>query len=143
MIRRIARPRLRSDAKGATLVEFALVAPVLLLFIFGIIESARAIWTYQSLQETAFSAARCMAIGRSPCDSVANVKSHAVARAAESRITVPTSAITAEASVTCHGVSGQDKVRIVLPYQSILSGFLPTSLTNLTVTACAPIPPAS
>ena len=143
MIRRIARPGIWSDARGASIVEFALVAPVLILFVFGIIESARAIWTFQSLQETAFNSARCMAIGRSPCDSVVNVKSHAVARAAKSQITVPASAITVEASVTCHGVSGQDRVKIAMPYQTILSGFLPMSLTNLTVTACAPIPPAS
>lgn len=143
MTRRISALRIWSDARGGSIVEFALVAPVLILFIFGIMESARAIWTFQSLQETAFTSVRCMAIGRSPCDSVANVKSHAVARAAKSQITLPTSAITVETSVTCHGVAGQDKVKIVMPYQTILSGFLPMSLTNLTVTACAPIPPAS
>jgi TadE-like protein len=52
---------------GATLVEFALVAPVFLALLFGTLEFGRALWTQQALQETAIAGARCMALPQTSC----------------------------------------------------------------------------
>ena len=52
---------------GATLVEFALVAPVFLALLFGALEFGRALWTQQALQETAIAGARCMALPQTGC----------------------------------------------------------------------------
>lgn len=41
---------LRSARDGAAILEFAFVAPILLLFLVGIIEFGRAIWTNYSLE---------------------------------------------------------------------------------------------
>jgi Flp pilus assembly protein TadG len=54
---------------GATAVEFALVAPVFLTLLFGIIEFGHALWAQQALQQTAISGARCMALPQSACAS--------------------------------------------------------------------------
>lgn len=60
---------------GATAVEFALVAPMFLMLVFGTIEFGRLLWTEQALQETAIAGARCVAIAQgsnpthSPCAS--------------------------------------------------------------------------
>ena len=42
--------RLLSSRGGATAVEFALVAPILLIMIFGIVELGRALWIKSSMQ---------------------------------------------------------------------------------------------
>jgi Flp pilus assembly protein TadG len=52
----------RSDT-GATAVEFAIVAPLLFLVMFGIIELGRAWWTKSSLQYAVERAARYYAVG--------------------------------------------------------------------------------
>ena len=134
--------RLGSDRRGATIVEFAIVAPVLILFIFGVMEGARALWIAQSLQETVSNSARCLVIGRSPCENIANTKTYAIARAAKSSLTVPAASVTAEKGVTCNGLSGQGKVAIAMPFNSVLSSVMP-NLTSINVSACMPVPPAS
>lgn len=48
----------RRGEKGATLVEFAVVAPLLLLLLFGVIEFGRAIATYTAVATAAREAAR-------------------------------------------------------------------------------------
>jgi Flp pilus assembly protein TadG len=60
--------------EGTTAIEFALVAPVFLMLVFGTIEFGRLPWTQQALQQTAIAGARCVAIAQgktrtSPCAS--------------------------------------------------------------------------
>jgi len=55
--------------QGAILVEFALVAPLFLGMLFGIVEFGRASWTLLALQQTATVGARCMALPQSACAS--------------------------------------------------------------------------
>src|SRR3546814_3488488 len=87
MMARRGWSRLRIDQRGAAVIELALVLPMVIMFIFGLIEGARAIWTFQTLQETAFKAARCMVIGRTPCESTDDARNYAVAIAGQSNIT--------------------------------------------------------
>lgn len=55
--------------RGVAALEFAVVAPVLMMLMFGILEFGRLLWTMQGLQMTAASAARCMGILASSCAS--------------------------------------------------------------------------
>jgi Flp pilus assembly protein TadG len=55
--------------RGVTALEFAVVAPVLMMLVFGTIEFGRLLWTLQGLQMTAVQAARCMGILASSCTS--------------------------------------------------------------------------
>ena len=57
------------DDKGATLVEFALVALPVIFFILGIIQTAYIIWVDNLLHTAVNTAARCGAIGSNtaPC----------------------------------------------------------------------------
>ncbi len=52
-----ARPSLDGD-RGQSLVEFALVLPVFLLMVFGIIDLGRVIWAYDNLANAAREGAR-------------------------------------------------------------------------------------
>ncbi|MCP8969322.1 TadE/TadG family type IV pilus assembly protein [Ectobacillus ponti] len=63
---------------GQSLVEFALVLPVLVLLIFGIIDFGRVLHTYLTLDHAGREAARAASIGKTDAD----VKSVADANAA-------------------------------------------------------------
>ena len=54
----LANPRQRTIRRGAVTVEFALVVPVLFLFIFGIIEFARLNTLRNSIENAAYEGAR-------------------------------------------------------------------------------------
>lgn len=55
---------MRGKQKGQGLVEFAFVLPLLLLLLLGIIEGARVIWAYVTVQQAAREAARYAVTGR-------------------------------------------------------------------------------
>ncbi|MFB6612308.1 TadE/TadG family type IV pilus assembly protein [Agromyces sp. NPDC056379] len=66
MTRHLARTE-----RGAAAVEFALIVPVLLLLVFGVIEFSRLYNEQISLTNAARSAARVMAIGNNQAAAVA------------------------------------------------------------------------
>jgi Flp pilus assembly protein TadG len=66
-IRRLRALLLRSEA-AQTLAEFAMIAPVLFLLIFGIIDAARMMQSYVTIQGAAREGARYAVTGRSECD---------------------------------------------------------------------------
>lgn len=61
-MRRIMGARLRGDRRGQALVEFALLAPILLLIIVGLIEFGRAWQAYQVVTDAAREGARIAAV---------------------------------------------------------------------------------
>ena len=56
---------IRTNRRGAALVEFALILPLLLLFVFGIIEFGSMLLTYQAVGQLAREGARSGALGDS------------------------------------------------------------------------------
>ena len=69
--------RLRLQKRGATTVEFALVCPVFVLIIFGLIEFSRVSIVRHSVDNDAYEAARVGIIpGASESDVVAAAQSH-------------------------------------------------------------------
>lgn len=48
----------RSDGKGQTLVEFALILPIFILVIFGILDLGRAVYAYHTINNAAREAVR-------------------------------------------------------------------------------------
>lgn len=61
--------------RGVTALEFAVVAPVLIMLTFGTMEFGRLLWTMQGLEMTAVEAARCMGILATSCSSSGNFSS--------------------------------------------------------------------
>ena len=55
------------DERGATALEFAILAPVFFLLIFGIIAFGMLFWTQVGLQHGAEMAARCASINTTLC----------------------------------------------------------------------------
>jgi len=59
--------RLHRACGGATAIEMAFLLPVFLLFLVGIEEFGRALWTQTALQFAVEAAARCAAVSPSLC----------------------------------------------------------------------------
>jgi Flp pilus assembly protein TadG len=75
--------RCRLDERGQALVEFALVVPLLLLLLLGVVEFARAWNTYQVITDAAREAARTAVVANPlvDIDSVNTVIDNALERA--------------------------------------------------------------
>jgi Flp pilus assembly protein TadG len=68
---RLPRPRglirlLRREQRGTAVVEFALVAPILFLLVFGILDFGRALNYYNQLTQLAGQGARAAAVDNNP-----------------------------------------------------------------------------
>lgn len=131
------RRGLASDPRGATAIEFALLAPVFLLLLFGILEVGRLVWVKQVLTETAFSAARCGALG-APCQAASDVQSFAAARALRWGLKLDATQIGYTASTACDGNAGMVQVTLSYAFASPLTGFLPVLPATVQAHGCFP-----
>ncbi|THD80526.1 MAG: pilus assembly protein [Phenylobacterium sp.] len=71
--------RLWRSRDGATAVEFAFVAPVLLALLLGVMEIGRAFWSQAALNFVVQQVARCEVVSPTNphCDSAADIKTYA------------------------------------------------------------------
>jgi Flp pilus assembly protein TadG len=129
-------PRRTSDRwigeRGAAAVEFAVILPILLLCVLGLIEFARAIWTQASLDYAVQAAARCAAVDSIACGTDVAIQNYAASKAPGLSFGAPTSTF-AVARPSC-GV----QVTATLPFDFLLPALLPYSQT-LHATACYPV----
>lgn len=138
------RPRrLRRDRRGVAAVEFALVSLMMLTWIFGIMEVARAFWTYQIIQEVAIQGARCIGIRSSSCTvgstfDLGAAKNYMVGLAANLGMTLPQAAIveaTHSAVLTdCANQTGFSLVKINYNFAASVPGLVP-SLSHIPLSA--------
>lgn len=129
--------RLLRCSTGAAVVELALLAPAILLLMLGTIEVSRMAWTRQTLDDVAYSAARCMAVSGA-CATSSAQKAYAVDRAAGYGIAITDAAVTPAAAVNCRGFPNSSRITIVAPTASPLNGFLPALPNSITAQACFP-----
>ncbi len=142
--RRCAGPL--ADRRGSTAVEFAILAPVLLTLMFGGLEYARLLWTWQALQITGDETARCVAIGNSAC---AAASTYAVTTAtnngaiglvaANVQIANQPPAITKASA--CNRPAGTTEVQVTLslPFSSVAGTLIPALRQTLTTSSCYPL----
>lgn len=126
------------DRAGAALVEFALLAPVMLAMLFALIEGGRLYWVKQTLNEVAYTTARCMSVS-SACASDDAPQSYAVERARDYAILVDLSDVTVAENTTCRGVTGSNEVSITHHFNSPAKGLLPFLPDELSAIACFPV----
>jgi Flp pilus assembly protein TadG len=112
--------------RGAAAVEFALVVPVLLLLLLGIMEYSRAFNAQSTLSAAAREGARTMALA----NDLGQARS--AARHAAAELGVPTSAVTITPS-SCTGSSATTAVTVTITHrQEFVSGFLGRTGVDLT-----------
>jgi Flp pilus assembly protein TadG len=126
----------RRRERGAAAVEFAIILPVLLLCVLGLVEFGRAIWTQATLNYAVQAAARCYALGHAvvgaTCETAAQTQQYATTRAPG--LSLPASAFTVTNPNPACGV----EVAASLAFDFLVSELLPYSQT-LNATACFPI----
>ena len=130
--------RLLHCAKGATMVEFALLAPVFFLALFGVIEGSRLVWTQQTMAEVAYATARCMSVSSQCADSSAQ-QGFAVDRAGAYGVAILAADVTPESGVNCNGFPNSSKVTLTSPFNSVLDGFVPAFPDTLSAESCFPV----
>ena len=132
---------------GAILVEFALVAPIFLMLLFGIIELGRALWTQHALHQTAIAGARCMALPQSACASAVSYIYDATKTmtyiqqvANQWGLLLSHSDIIQNNAANCGGLSGFSEVSVAIIFRSVVPQLLklPSGGLPLTATACFP-----
>ena len=124
------RPLAR-DRAGATAVQFALIATPLLVFIFGIEETARFMWTQAAINMAVEDAARYSSVNGAvgACTAAGQVEDYAASRA--SGLNLPAGDFTATAPACgC-------QVQASVPFTPIVPNLVPYNIT-LTATACFP-----
>lgn len=135
---------------GTAVIEFALLAPVFLMLLFGSIEFGRLLWTQQALQQVAIAGARCMAVaqgaiqssacGASGSYSAASTKSYIETAASGWGLLVQDADITLDNTATCGGVTGFSQVTITNNFNTPVPQIVQLAAggTSLTATACHP-----
>lgn len=93
-------PWQRLGTRGVTAVEFALVFPVFLMLVFGVIETGRLMWQQISMQRGVAIAARCGALRTTGCVSDNEIMAKAVSASALSGL-VTANVATPDRTASC------------------------------------------
>jgi Flp pilus assembly pilin Flp len=120
--------RLSKDEGGGPAIEFGLLAPVLLLFLFGIVEGGRMLWTLNALHYSVQEAARCASINTAACGSASQVQAFAAGRAGAG---FDPSVFTSALSGCGNQVSANYTMALNIPFM--------THSISLTAQSCYPI----
>lgn len=126
----------RRDEQGSSAVEFALVAPMFLALMFGIINLSIVLFGVVTMHFAAEDAARCYAVKTTVCTDAATTATYAASRYSGPAMSV---IFTASKDGQCHATGGAGDGHKVVANGSYQ---LFTGLANLTVpvsaSACFP-----
>lgn len=135
-------PHRRLDTRGAVAVEFALILPVLIFFLYTLVEVARGVWTHNVLQLAVEEAVRFAAANpaatASEVSAVAEAMGAVLGNAGSVTYTV-TSQAGATARIRYTTVQAALGHQLLMPGMKDAKGALPPSLLNLTATARMPV----
>jgi Flp pilus assembly protein TadG len=122
------------DRRASTAVEFALAAPALFLFMFGIIECGYALWMQNALDYSVAAAARCASLNGSACAAVGGTSQVTTYAASESGASLDSTAFSYSGAAACGcQVSGNFTIALNIPWSPVTA--------NLSSRACIAPPP--
>jgi Flp pilus assembly protein TadG len=134
-------PVLIRSERGSAAVEFALVAPTFLMFLFLILDGGRMVFTRQALNEVATATARCAAIKATGCTTKANAEGWAVSRGS-ARDNVRVATATVEIGTSCNNVANMARATVTTNWKKGSMTLLPQSIAPATLTSSACFPMA-
>jgi Flp pilus assembly protein TadG len=129
--------QLVADLCGATMVETAIVLPVFLLLIFGVIEGGALMFAQLTLDNAVATAARCAAINTTLCGTQANIQSYTVSQA----VGLPNLTTAMVNATACSGNTGNTVTTVSATYTftSMVGNYVPY-INSLTLKAAAQYP---
>jgi Flp pilus assembly protein TadG len=131
--RRWWAPGSRGGCRGTAGIEYGLLLPALLVFVLGLIDTGRLLWTYATLSHAVEAAARCAAISVTQCGSASAVQSYAVTQAWGLSVSTTVFSLS---SVSCG-----NQVTATLPFTFVIPTVLfGQALGTITLTASACYP---
>jgi Flp pilus assembly protein TadG len=137
ILHRISAPlrALAKDRRANTAVEFAMAAPAIFLFMFGIIECGYALWMQNALDYSTATASRCASLNGSPCRAVGGTSQVTTYAANQSGASLTNTAFTYNGGSACGClVTGTYTIALDIPWDNALS-------VNLSSQACFQPPP--
>ena len=117
------------DDRGASSLEYAVLLPVFLSLVFGVMDLGRLVWTQVTLDRAVQAAARCAAINSTTCGTDAAVQTYATTQTWGLTTSTGVFAVT---HPTC-GVT----VSVALPFQLVVP-WPGSNISSLSATACYP-----
>jgi Flp pilus assembly protein TadG len=127
--------RVSRDRRANTAVEFALAAPAIFMFMFGIIEVGYALWMQNALDYSTAIASRCASLNGSPCRAVGGTSQVTTYAANQSGASLANTAFTYNGGSACGClVTGTYTIALDIPWDNALS-------VNLSSQACFKPPP--
>lgn len=124
-------------SRGATAVEFAIVLPVLMMFVLGLIDCGRLLWSYTTLAHAVEAATRCAAVNAVTCGTAAAIETYAASQAWGLGLT--SAAFTVTAATCGTQVNGTFAFTFVIPWFYGTAPFGASNAMTLTAMACDPI----
>ncbi len=112
--------------RGTVAIEYAIVLPVFLIMLLGIMDTSRLLWTYTTLYRASEAAARCAAIKAASCTTFAATQAYAVTAALG--LSIPASAFSVTNPACGMQVTATYGFVFVFPRQTL----------TLKATACYP-----
>jgi hypothetical protein len=141
--------RVLRERDGTAAIEFAFVAPLFLMLLFGTVEFGRLFWTKVALQEAALAGAHCIAVaqGKLPDGSCVSGGSHGSSATqsyvqvvgSQWGITLSTTDIPLSANANCGGTTGFSEVTIISSFTSAAAKLItPPGTVVFSANACYP-----
>lgn len=137
---RRAAPLIR-DREGAAAVEIAIVFPVFMLILIGMITWGEVLWTQNSLAYAVAEAARCAATTPSTCGTTAQVQAYAASQAPAPGISASSFTYQTGTSGNCIASTGAAKyyqVNGTVTFSPLFGNMLPMFNITLTAMSCYP-----
>ena len=129
------------DDRGTTALEFALVVPGILAFVFGIIQIAIVLWTDNLLFFSVDLAARCGAVGsiKTPCEATSGTTDMAATVSNQFSLAVPSSlgTLTTAANPNCTGTTVAG-ISATFTVDFVVFPWPKNTKTTLTANSCYP-----
>jgi hypothetical protein len=126
---------LAEDRRANTAVEFALAAPAIFLFMFGIIEVGYALWMQNALDYSTAAASRCASLNGSACRAVGGNSQVTTYAANQAGAYLDNTAFNYNNGAACGcQVTGSFTIALDIPWDNALS-------VNLSSSACFQPPP--
>jgi Flp pilus assembly protein TadG len=86
--------RILFDQRGASAIEFAMVAPLFFALVFGVVEGGLLLWTQLGLQHGSQVAARCASLNPTACGTTSDIQNYAAQQAYGLAVSASTFAFT-------------------------------------------------